>query len=153
MGYAFLVAGSDRATLVECGLVGVRGSTSAAERLLAISEALDALIRRHHPTALAVERLFFNKNARTAMRVSEARGVALLCGARAGLEIAEYTPQDVKISVTGDGRGDKKAVQRMLPRLVALDAPITQDNVADAVAIALTHLQRAQFAAAVAAAT
>ena len=105
MGYAFLVAGSDRATLVECGLVDVRASTSAAERLLAISEALDALIRRHHPTALAVERLFFNKNARTAMRVSEARGVALLCGARAGLEIAEYTPQDVKISVTGDGRG------------------------------------------------
>jgi crossover junction endodeoxyribonuclease RuvC len=152
MGYAFLVAGGERATLVECGLVDVRASSSAAERLLAISEALDALIRRHHPSALAVERLFFNKNARTAMRVSEARGVALLCGARAGLEIAEYTPQDVKMSVTGDGRGDKKSVQRMLPHLVALDAPITQDNVADAVAIALTHLQRARFAAVVAAA-
>jgi crossover junction endodeoxyribonuclease RuvC len=153
MGYAFLVAGGERATLVECGLVDVRASSTAAERLLAISEALDALIRRHRPAALAVERLFFNKNARTAMRVSEARGVALLCGARAGLEIAEYTPQDVKISVTGDGRGDKKAVQRMLPHLVALDAPITQDNVADAVAIALTHLQRARFAAVVATAT
>jgi crossover junction endodeoxyribonuclease RuvC len=151
MGYAFLVAGAERALLLECGIVDVRASATAAERLLAISEALDELIRRHRPFALAVERLYFNKNVQTAMRVSEARGVALLCGARAGLEIFEYTPQEVKISVTGNGRGDKRAVQRMLPLLVALDAPITQDNVADAVAIALTHAQRTRFAEAVAA--
>src|SRR5207253_1973333 len=127
--------------------------TGAAERLLAISKALDVLIRRHQPFVLAVERLYFNKNVQTAMRVSEARGVALLCGARAGLEIAEYTPQEVKSSIAGSGRADKHAIQRMLPLLVALDAPITQDNVADAVAIALTHAQRARFAEAVAAAT
>jgi crossover junction endodeoxyribonuclease RuvC len=153
MGYAFLAAAPERAALLECGIVDVRASTTAAERLLAISEALDELIRRHRPFALAVERLYFNKNVHTAMRVSEARGVALVCGARAGLEIFEYTPQEVKISVTGNGRGDKKAVQRMLPLLVALRAPITQDNVADAVAIALTHAQRARFAEAVVAAT
>ncbi len=152
MGYAFLVAAPERALLLECGIVDVRASTTAAERLLAISEALDELIRRHRPFVLAVERLYFNKNVQTAMRVSEARGVALLCAARAHLEIAEYTPQEVKISVTGNGRGDKKAVQRMLPLLVAIDAPITQDNIADAVAIALTHAQRARFADAVAAA-
>src|SRR5207253_7727690 len=74
MGYAFLVAGSDRATLVECGLVDVRASTSAAERLLAISEALDALIRRHHPTALAVERLFFNKRSEEHTSELQSRG-------------------------------------------------------------------------------
>lgn len=153
MGYAFLVAGPERALLLECGVVDVRASATAAERLLAIAEALDELIRRHRPMALAVERLFFNKNARTAMRVSEARGIALLCGARAGLEIAEYTPQEVKISVTGNGRGDKRAIQQMLPHLVSLDAPIKQDNVADAVAIALTHAQRSRFADAIAAAT
>jgi crossover junction endodeoxyribonuclease RuvC len=152
MGYAFLVAAPGRALLVECGIVDVRASTTAGERLLAISKALDELIRRHRPAVLAVERLFFNKNALTAMRVSEARGIALLCGARAGLEIFEYTPQDVKVSVAGNGRADKKAIQKMLPLLVALDAPITQDNVADAVAIALTHAQRSHFAAAVAAA-
>lgn len=152
MGYAFLATAPGRALLLECGMVDVRASGSTAERLLAIAEALDALIRRHRPTALALERLYFNKNVRTAMAVSEARGVALLSAARARLEIAEYTPQAVKISVTGSGRGDKKAVQRMLPLLVALDAPITQDNVADAVAIALTHAQRARFADAVAAA-
>jgi crossover junction endodeoxyribonuclease RuvC len=153
MGYAFLVAAPERALLLECGIVDVRASTSAAERLLAISEALDELIRRHRPFALAVERLYFNKNVQTAMRVSEARGIALLCGARAGLEIFEYTPQEVKSSIAGSGRADKKAIQKMLPLLVALDTPISQDNVADAVAIALTHAQRSHFAAAIAAAT
>ena len=153
MGYAFLVAAPERALLLECGVVDVRASSTAAERLLAIAQALDELIRRHRPFVLAVERLYFNKNVQTAMRVSEARGVALLCGARAGLEIAEYTPQEVKSSIAGSGRADKHAIQRMLPLLVAIDAPITQDNVADAVAIALTHAQRAHFAAAVAAAT
>ena len=153
MGYAFLVAAPERAMLLEYGVVDVRASTTAAERLLAISKALDELIRRHRPFVLAIERLYFNKNVQTAMRVSEARGIALLCGARAALEIAEYTPQEVKISVTGNGRADKKTVQRMLPLLVSIDAPITQDNVADAVAIALTHAQRARFAEAVAAAT
>jgi crossover junction endodeoxyribonuclease RuvC len=153
MGYAFLVAAPERALLLECGIVDVRASSTAAERLLAISQALDELIRRHRPVVLAVERLYFNKNVQTAMRVSEARGVALLCGARAGLEIAEYTPQEVKSSIAGSGRADKHAIQRMLPLLVAIDAPITQDNVADAVAIALTHAQRAQFTAAVEAAT
>jgi crossover junction endodeoxyribonuclease RuvC len=150
MGYAFLVAAPERAILLECGIVDVRASSSAAERLLAISKALDELIRRHGPSALAVERLYFNKNVQTAMRVSEARGVALLCGARAGLDIAEYTPQEVKSSITGSGRADKHAIQRMLSLLVALEAPITQDNVADAVAIALTHAHRLRFAQAVA---
>ena len=152
MGYAFLVAAPARALLIECGIVDVRASATAGERLLAISGALDVLIRRYHPVALAVERLYFNKNAKTAMRVSEARGVALLCAAKARLEIAEYTPQEVKSAVTGHGGADKRAVVRMLPLLVAADAPITQDNIADAVAIALTHMQRARFSAAVAAA-
>ena len=84
------------------------------------------------------------------MSVAEARGIALLCAARAGLQIAEYTPQEVKLSVTGDGGSDKRGVQRMLPHLVAMDAAITQDNVADAIAIALTHAQRARLTEAVA---
>jgi len=84
------------------------------------------------------------------MRVAEARGVALLCAARAGLTVAEYTPQEVKLSVTGSGAADKKQVQRMLALILTLTEPLTQDNVADAVAIALTHAQRARFAAAVA---
>jgi crossover junction endodeoxyribonuclease RuvC len=150
MGYALLALDGDPPRLVRCGLVEVARELSTAERLLAIANALDALIAEHAPRALALERLYFNKNVRTAMSVAEARGVALLCGARAGLEVVEYTPQQVKQAVTGSGGADKKAVQKMLGHLLKLDAPITQDNVADAVAIALTYAHGARFAAAVA---
>ncbi len=153
MGYALLDAATDPATIVECGLVPVSADASPAERLLAIADALDALIARHRPAAIALERLYFNKNVRTAMRVAEARGVALLCAARARLVVAEYTPQEVKLSVAGTGSADKKQVQKMLALVLALPEPITQDNVADAVAIALTHAQRERFSDAVALAT
>jgi crossover junction endodeoxyribonuclease RuvC len=150
MGYALLDAATDPATILDCGLVPVLAAASPAERLLAIADALDLLIAQHVPTALALERLYFNKNAKTAMRVAEARGVAMLCAARAGLAVAEYTPQEVKLSVTGTGSADKQQVQRMLTLVLGLAEPITQDNVADAVAIALAHVQRARFGAAVA---
>jgi len=150
MGYALLALDGDPPRLLRCGLVDVPRDGSTADRLLGIATALDALIAEHAPRALAVERLYFNKNVKTAMNVAEARGVALLCGARARLEIAEYTPQQVKQAVTGSGGADKKAVQRMLVHLLKLDAPITQDNVADAVAIALTYAHGVRFAAAVA---
>ena len=150
MGYALLDAATDPPTILDCGLVPVLPSAAPADRLLAIANSLDALIARHAPTALALERLYFNKNAKTAMRVAEARGVAMLCAARGGLTVSEYTPQEVKLSVTGTGGADKQQVQRMLTLVLALDEPITQDNVADAVAIALAHVQRARFSAAVA---
>lgn len=150
MGYALLDAATDPPTILDCGVVPVLPSAAPADRLLAIANSLDALIARRAPTALALERLYFNKNAKTAMRVAEARGVAMLCAARAGLTVAEYTPQEVKLSVTGTGNADKQQVQRMLTLVLALDEPITQDNIADAVAIALAHVQRARFGAAVA---
>ena len=145
MGYALLDAATDPATIVDCGLVPVSSEAAPADRLLAIADGLDALIARHAPVAIALERLYFNKNVRTAMRVAEARGVALLCAARARLIVAEYTPQEVKLSVTGTGSADKKQVQKMLALVLALPEPITQDNVADAVAIALTHAQHERF--------
>jgi crossover junction endodeoxyribonuclease RuvC len=152
MGYALLGLDSDPARLITCGLVPTPRLGSTAEKLLAIAVALDELIATHAPAYLALERLYFNKNVRTAMAVAEARGVALLCGARAGLAIAEYTPQEVKQSVTGSGGADKRAVQRMIVHILELPEPITQDNVADAIAITLTHAQRVKFVAAVASA-
>ena len=150
MGYALLDVATDPATVVDCGLVPVPVEAAPAERLLAIADGLDALIARHRPAAIALERLYFSKNVRTAMRVAEARGVALLCAARAHLVVAEYTPQEVKLSVTGSGSADKKQVQKMLALVLALPEPITQDNVADAVAIALAHAQRERFGDAIA---
>ncbi len=146
MGYAILDGEREPGRLVSCGLVDVPREASPAERLLAIATALDLLIAQHAPQAMAVERLFFNKNARTAMAVSEARGVALLCAARARLAIAEYTPQEIKQAVTGSGGADKRAVQRMIALLLPLERAVTQDNVADAIAICLTHAQRQRFA-------
>ncbi|MBM4435368.1 MAG: crossover junction endodeoxyribonuclease RuvC [Chloroflexi bacterium] len=150
MGYAVLDPSSDPARVIDCALIPVAQRASAAERLAAIADAIEALIRTHRPTTLALERLYFNKNVQTAMVVAEARGVALLCGARAGLAVAEYTPSEVKVSVTGSGAAEKAQVQRMVALLVRADRPITQDNVADAIAIALTHAQRVQFTDAVA---
>ena len=150
MGYALLDAATDPASILDCGIVKAAPEASDAERLLAIATHLDALIARYAPGALALERLYFNKNVKTAMRVAEARGVVLLCAARARLTVAEYTPQEVKLSVTGTGGADKRQVQKMLALVLALQQPITQDNVADAVAIALAHAQRERFGAAVA---
>ena len=152
MGYALLDLTTDPPRLIAHGLVLTPKYGSAAERLVAIADALDELIATHAPVVLALERLYFNKNVKTAMAVAEARGVALVCGARAGLAIAEYTPQEVKQSVTGAGGADKRAVQRMLVHILELAEPISQDNVADAIAIALTHAQRVKFVGAVASA-
>lgn len=152
MGYALLDLSTDPPHLRAHGLVETPRLGSGAEKLLAIADAIDELIAAHGPGFLALERLYFNKNVKTAMAVAEARGVALVCGARAGLAIAEYTPQEVKQSVTGSGGADKRAVQRMIVHILELPEPITQDNVADAIAIALTHAQRVKFVAAVASA-
>lgn len=153
MGYALVDHSSDPPRILDCGIVETPRGVTAAERLVAIATALEHLIAEHRPAALAVERLYFNKNVRTAMAVAEARGVAMLCAARAGLTVAEYTPQEVKQSVTGTGGADKKQVQRMIGALLSLQTAITQDNVADAVAIALTHIRRARWESVVAAAT
>lgn len=150
MGYALLDARHDPPRVLACDLIPTPHRASAAARLVAIANAIDDLIQAHGPATLVLERLYFNKNARTAMAVAEARGIALLCGARASLEIAEYAPSEVKLAVTGNGSADKKQVQRMLTMVLALDRPISQDNVADAVAIALTHAQRSRFVTAVA---
>jgi crossover junction endodeoxyribonuclease RuvC len=150
MGYAILDARSEPPQVIACDVITTPQRGSAAERLVTIAEAIDRLIAAHAPAALALERLYFNKNARTAMVVAEARGIALLCGARAGLEISEYAPSEVKLAVTGSGSADKKQVMRMLSMVLRLERPLSQDNVADAVAIALTHAQRTRFASAVA---
>lgn len=150
MGFALLDPSREPPAIVDCGLIPTPENGDAAQRLLAIADALDALIREHRPSSLALERLYFNKNALTAMRVAEARGVALLCAGRALLAVSEYTPSEVKLSVTGNGAADKKQVQRMVQLVLSLERPIEQDNVADAVAIALTHAQRDRFVTAVA---
>ena len=83
------------------------------ERLLTIGDTLQRIIKKWKPDALAMEKLFFNQNVNTALKVAEARGIALLRAAEKGLSVSEYSPQDVKIAVTGYGKADKRQVERM----------------------------------------
>ncbi|MEX2538205.1 MAG: crossover junction endodeoxyribonuclease RuvC [Actinomycetota bacterium] len=109
-------------------------------RLAALYAEIDALITRYEPEAVAVERVLFNANTKTAMSVGQAAGVALLVAAQAGCEVAEYTANEVKQSVTGFGGADKRQVQEMIARLLSLDTPPKPADAADALGLALTHL-------------
>jgi crossover junction endodeoxyribonuclease RuvC len=113
-----------------------------SERLLEIGEAVKKIIKKWTPQSLAIEELFFNQNITNALKVSEARGVILYEGARAGLEIYEYSPQAIKIAVTGYGKADKKQVENMVLKLVKLPKTVRKklDDELDAVALGITHL-------------
>jgi crossover junction endodeoxyribonuclease RuvC len=145
MGYAVLRGEADDLEMLDRGVMETPREGTKAERLLALAEGLDRLIADRRPGAVAVERLFFNRNVRTAMAVSEARGVALLSAARAGLPVYEYTPHEVKLAVTGYGVADKRQVQEMLRVILGWDGALRQDDAADAVAIAVCHAQRARL--------
>lgn len=108
-------------------------------RLVALRKKVDAYIDMYRPDALAIETLFFTKNQKTAMRVAEARGVILLAAAERGVAIFEYSPQDVKIAVTGVGNADKGAVMRMVPRLIKLPDGKRHDDEFDAIALGYAH--------------
>ncbi|MEI8130319.1 MAG: crossover junction endodeoxyribonuclease RuvC [bacterium] len=109
-----------------------------AERLALIGEELERVIAEWSPNGVAIEKLYFETNTKTAMSVAEARGVMLYSGARAKLALYEYTPLQIKVAVTGYGKSDKHAIMDMVPRLIKLpNRPMIDDEV-DAIAIALT---------------
>jgi crossover junction endodeoxyribonuclease RuvC len=114
------------------------------ERLVELHEGLRSLIEELRPDEMAVEELFFSTNVSTAISVGQARGVILLAGAQARLPIGEYKPMQVKQALTGYGSADKLQVQDMLRRILALDDIPRPDDAADAIAIAICHLQTAR---------
>ncbi|HEX9888856.1 MAG TPA: crossover junction endodeoxyribonuclease RuvC [Nitriliruptorales bacterium] len=114
------------------------------QRLRAVHEAVSELIREHGPTTVAVERVLFSKNVRTAMVTGQVVGVALLAAAQAGLPVVQYPPTDVKLAVAGHGGADKDAVGRMVRLQLGLSCVPEPADVADALAVALTHLLRAR---------
>lgn len=115
-------------------------SDTFPERLRMLAKELRKVIKKHGPSACAIETLYVTNNQKTAMGVSAARGVALLIAAEHSLPVAEYTPQQIKIAVTGYGKSDKRAVAAMLLRLVPASKSATFDDEVDAIAVALTHL-------------
>jgi len=130
---------------VEYGVITTPKGDSAPQRLMQLYKELNAILARYEPDSAAVEKLFFANNVTTAIGVGQARGVVLLALAQAGLEVGEYTPNEVKQAVTGYGSADKRQVQEMVKVLLSLDKIPKPDDAADALAIAITHLNTRRY--------
>ena len=130
-----------KAALVDGGVIRTPANQADSDRLATIYDELHEIITELKPTVMSVEKLFFAQNVTTAMSVSQARGVVLLCGKQHELELYEYTPQQIKQAVTGQGRADKKQVQEMVRVILGLNEVPKPDDAADAIACALTCAQ------------
>ena len=135
----------DNLQMVDFGVIQTPAGMPAAERLSMLYHRLQELLLLHRPESAAVEKLFFQNNVKTAIAVGQARGVALLALAEAGLEIAEYTPNEVKQAVAGYGSADKKQIQEMVRILLRMAHIPQPDDAADALAIAITHLHTRRY--------
>jgi crossover junction endodeoxyribonuclease RuvC len=145
-GYGFVREADDGALLaVAYGVILTKAGVPMPERLLKLYNDLTALIQKHQPDEMAIEQLFFGKNVTTGITVAQARGVMLLAGEQAKLPMREYKPAEVKMSVAGYGDADKVQVQVMIQQLLELDAPPKPDDAADALAVAITHLNSTRF--------
>jgi crossover junction endodeoxyribonuclease RuvC len=133
--------------LVDYGVIRTSSRQPMPLRLVKLHTELEALLKRFEPTQAAVERLFFQKNVTTAISVGQARGVVLLALANAGLQIEEYSPQDIKMAVTGYGAADKGQMQRMVKMLLNMDDLPKPDDAADALAVAICHANSATLQA------
>jgi crossover junction endodeoxyribonuclease RuvC len=127
-------------SMVAYGALTTQAGTPAEQRLEAVFDGLQAIIGRYHPVDVAVEELFFNRNVRTAMQVSQARGVILLAAGKCRLPVAEYTPLQVKQAVVGYGRAEKRQIQEMVRMILRLDNVPRPDDAADALAVAICHI-------------
>jgi crossover junction endodeoxyribonuclease RuvC len=144
-GWAVLEGRGGRARAVGYGTVHTEGE-EVAPRLAELATRLRQVLAAHRPEALAIERLFFNANVRTAMTVGQASGVVLLLAAEHGLEVSAYTPPQVKQAVTGSGSAPKEQVGYMVKALLGLASVPTPADTADALAVALCHLNHAGLA-------
>ena len=127
-----------RLSFVACGTITPDADEPMAQRLSALFAGLEEVVRRWLPAEAAVEETFVNVNARSALKLGQARGIALLVPARLGLAVAEYAPNTVKKTVTGSGHADKAQIRAMLRYLLPKAAPQTADA-ADALGVAITH--------------
>lgn len=146
LGFGVIEVRGTNSQLVDAGVIRTPIKEDDAVRLQTIYEELTDIIVATKPTIMSVEKLFFARNVTTAMTVAQARGVVLLCGRQAGLEIFEYTPLQIKQAVTGYGKADKKQIQEMVRVLLKLQTAPKPDDCADALAAALTHASNTRFA-------
>lgn len=139
IGFGVVDSDKNRHRLVTCGVITTPAHTSLSSRLEQIYDDLERLLEAFKPDAVSIEELFFNTNITTGIAVAHGRGVILLACRKAGINIFEYTPLQVKQAVVGYGRAEKAQVMDMVRRLCGLSAPPKPDDAADAVALALCH--------------
>jgi crossover junction endodeoxyribonuclease RuvC len=152
-GYGVVARRRGRPVALDGGVIETSAGLAPERRLAQIHAAVEALIGEHEPDAVALEELYFGQNARSAFAVGQARGVVMLAAGSRGVPCAGYTPQQVKGAVCGTGRAGKDQVARMVATLLALPEPPRPDHAADALAVAVCHLNRAPLAAAMAGAS
>ena len=139
VGWGIIEYSGSKFSTLGYGSIQTPSTMKTEERLVAIFDEMNQLIKTYKPDCMAVEELFWNTNQTTGIRVSEARGVILLSAARFGLPIYEYTPLQVKQAVVGYGRAEKKQVISMVTMFLKLEKPPKPDDTADALAIAVCH--------------
>ena len=139
VGFSIVDVEKSKMKLVTCGVISTPAHTSLSSRLDRIFEDMNELISSFSPDVMSIEELFFNTNITTGIAVAHARGVILLSAYRAGVQVFEYTPLQVKQAVVGYGRAEKNQVIDMVRRILALPAAPKPDDSADAVALAICH--------------
>ena len=139
VGWGVVDYSGNRFKTVAYGAIRTPAGIKTEDRLASIYRDLTSLIEEYRPEEMAVEELFFTNNITTGIRVAEARGIILLCGAQHGLRIAEYTPPQVKQAVVGYGKAEKRQVISMVTSILGLREPPKPDDTADALAIAVCH--------------
>ena len=139
-GYGVVEQGRIQPEAVALGVIKTPAHAPTAERLASVHQDLEELISEYRPDVVAIERVFFQVNAKTAMGVAQASGLAMTLGFRSGAEVVEYTPNQVKEAVAGRGSADKGQMQRMVQSLLSLPELPSPPDAADAAAVALCHL-------------
>jgi crossover junction endodeoxyribonuclease RuvC len=139
-GYGCVESDGSRHRVVTCGAISSPSAASFADKLLRIHQNLTTLIAECHPDCVAIENVFHAVNVRSALKLGHARGVAMLAAVEAGVEVAEYTPAEIKRAVVGYGRAEKHQVQHMIKLILGLAAPPSPHDAADALAVAICHV-------------
>ena len=142
-GYGVIDSDGAEHRLLAWGVIRTQATWPFEKRLLEIATGLRSLIREHRPECGAVEGVFYSANVKTALKLAHVRGIALLVVAEAGMDLAEYSPLEVKMSVVGYGRADKCQVQRMVRSLLRVADAIESEDACDALAVAICHATHA----------
>lgn len=140
VGYSIVDYKENKIKLIKYGCIFTDKHLSMEDRLFQIFNDLEKIIKEYQPELMAIEELFFFKNNKTIITVGQARGVIILVGRKNNLKIDSYTPLQIKMGITGYGRADKKQIQLMVQKILKLKEIPTPDDAADAIAVAITHI-------------